>query len=97
MGGGPFGLTSILFNELLKNGVLIVPGLMLVTEIGAPSAINSRRNASIAPSTACFEALYELWSGRDTMLSTDDMAISAPCPVWRKCGNAASEPCTCPK
>ena len=40
----------------VTDGVLIEAGLMLVTEIGAPSAISSRRSASTMPSIACLEA-----------------------------------------
>jgi len=50
------GITSSLLRALLKSGVLIVAGFTLVIEIGASSAISSRRSASSAPSMACFDA-----------------------------------------
>jgi hypothetical protein len=84
-------LTPIFVRALLKNGVLIVPGMMFVTETGAPSCISSRRKPSTKPAIACFDDAYALFSGRETFDSTDDTQINTP-PCCLRNGNAALQP-----
>lgn len=74
-----------------------MPGLMLVTEMEAFSAVSSQRSVSTIPSTACLAALEAACSGSDTKASTEELAIRAPPPVRRRAGSAARKPCTWPR
>ena len=60
------------------HGVSIAPGLISVTETGAPSASTSMRSASVKPFTACLEAEYMPCSGTARSETTLPMLISAP-------------------
>ena len=80
---------------LLKSGVLMELGLIIVTRTGEPSRCSSTRSESIQPFNACFDAQYAACSGTPRSDSVLPTQISVPC-VLSRCGNATIAPCTCP-